>query len=78
MVFQTVTQKEYYAKIFNFETRRWLPCSVELSEGEQIYDRFSRLSANFESAVQASPEHNVLWNGQGRRNVIRMANVGKS
>ena len=56
----------------------WLPCSVELSEGEQIYDRFSWLSANFESAVQASPEHNVLWNGQGRRNVIRMANVGKS
>ena len=51
---------------------------MELSEGEQIYDRFSRLSANFESAVQASPEHNVLWNGQGRRNVIRMANVGKS
>ena len=67
MVFQTVTQKEYYAEIFNFETRRWLPCSVELSEGEQIYDRFSRLGSDFESAVQPSPEHNVLRDGQGKK-----------
>ena len=49
---------------------------MELSEGEQIYDRFSRLSPNFESAVQASPEHDVLWDGQCRRNAISIVNVG--